>query len=80
MMILQVLIDRAKLVMEEEDSRKKAIEAQMIQMKDDGKGNAMPSWVYLEYNPMEKKEVVDQNTPPIDQDRLLRRLKAIQGK
>ena len=78
MMILQVLIDRAKLVMEEEDSRKKAIEAQMIQVKDDGKGSAMPSWVYLEYNPVEKKEVMDQNTPPIDQDRLLRRLKAIQ--
>ena len=71
MIILQVLMDRAKLILADEDFRKKAIEAQMIQMKDDGKGSAMPSWVYLDCNPAEKKEVMDQNTPPIDQDRLL---------
>ena len=61
-----------------EDSGKKAIEVQMIQMKEDGKGSAMPSWVYLDYNLSEKKEVMDQRIPPIDQDRLMRRLKAIQ--
>ena len=77
-MILQVLMDRAKQVLEDAEARKKAVEAQMIQMQEDGKGSAMPSWVYLDYNPSEKKEVTDQNTPPLDQDRLMRRLKAIQ--
>ena len=69
-MILQVLMERAKQVLEDAEARKKAVE--------DGKGSAMPSWVYLDYNPSEKKEVMDQNTPPLDQDRLMRRLKATQ--
>ena len=77
-MVLQALQDRAIATMSDEESRKKAIEAQLIKPTEDGKGGMQRSWIYLAYDPNEKKEMPDLENHPMDHERMIRRLKAIQ--